>query len=149
MMSNGTSSALSTRTHFSFRVDTWTPDSESIVEHTRRFALELLLPFAIAFAAMFTLQITGACAGEVTICSQHYGSVYNKHDKSDWVYRVVDGKKCWFPANGMKRGSEKPLDELRWPSSETAPPVSIPTDSDPAKMQAPWDMEHRWQGDKQ
>jgi hypothetical protein len=22
-----------TRTHFTFRVDTWTPDSESIVEH--------------------------------------------------------------------------------------------------------------------
>src|SRR5262245_22286153 len=98
---------------------------------------------------MFTLQITGACAGEVTICSQHYGSVYNKHDKSDWVYRVVDGKKCWFPANGMKRGSEKPLDELRWPQLGDRPPVSIPTDSDPAKMQAPWDMEHRWQGDKQ
>jgi len=111
-------------------------------------ASELLLAFAIAFAAMFALRISGASAGEVTICSQDYGSVYNKHDKSDWVYRVVDGKKCWFPANGMKRGRQKPLDELRWPSSETAAPVSIPTDPDPAKMQAPWDMEHRWQGDK-
>jgi hypothetical protein len=25
--------AIKTRTHFTFRVDTWTPDSESIVEH--------------------------------------------------------------------------------------------------------------------
>jgi hypothetical protein len=24
---------MTTRTHFSFRVDTWTPDGESIVEH--------------------------------------------------------------------------------------------------------------------
>jgi hypothetical protein len=24
---------MTTRTHFSFRVDTWTPDGESVVEH--------------------------------------------------------------------------------------------------------------------
>ena len=29
---NGTTS-MTTRTHFNFRVDTWTPDGESVVEH--------------------------------------------------------------------------------------------------------------------
>src|SRR5262245_64866890 len=96
---------------------------------------------------MFTLQITGACAGEVTICSQHYGSVYNKHDKSDWVYRVVDGKKCWFPANGMKRGSEKRLVELCGPGSEPPPPVGFPPISVRAKIKALWDMKNGCQGD--
>jgi hypothetical protein len=30
---------MTTRTHFSFRVDTWTPDGESIVEHVARRGL--------------------------------------------------------------------------------------------------------------
>ena len=29
---------IALRTHFTFRVDTWTPDGESIAEHVVRFA---------------------------------------------------------------------------------------------------------------
>jgi hypothetical protein len=26
-----------------------------------------------------------------------------------WVYRIVDERRCWFPARGLRRGEEKPL----------------------------------------
>lgn len=41
-----------------------------------------------------------------------------------WVYRIVDARKCWFPAGSLRRGEEKPREELRWPQVEV-PPVSI------------------------
>lgn len=31
-----------------------------------------------------------------------------------WIYRFVEGRTCWFEANGLRRGREKPLEELRW-----------------------------------
>ena len=36
--------------------------------------------------------------------------------KGPFVYRDVEGRR-WFPANGLRRGSEKPLEELKWPRS--------------------------------
>src|SRR5262245_57452881 len=30
------------------------------------------------------------------------------HGKGRWVYRDVDGRKCWFPAGRLRRGQEKP-----------------------------------------
>jgi len=82
---------------------------------------------------MIFAGVRTACSGEITYCSHHYGSVLNKRDKSDWVYRIVDGEKCWFPANGLKRGREKPLEELKWPSKE------IPA------MKPIGEFEKRWQ----
>ena len=38
---------MKTRTHFTFRVDTWTPDGESIVEHVAGFIRLRSPPFAL------------------------------------------------------------------------------------------------------
>jgi hypothetical protein len=93
----------------------------------RRFLLETWLAFAIAFAAMFALPVTGACAAEVIDCAESPG-----HGR--WIYRIIDdtGRRCWFQANGLRRGREKPLEELRWPNTETVVPVTNP---DPGNMQ--------------
>jgi hypothetical protein len=44
-----------------------------------------------------------------------------------YVYRIVDERKCWFPAGNLRRGEEKALDELRWP----APPALEISDKPP------------------
>jgi hypothetical protein len=93
----------------------------------RRFLL--LLAFAIAFAAMFALRVTGASAAEVIDCAESPG-----HGR--WIYRIIDdtGRRCWFQANGLRRGRGKPLEELRWPN-ETVVPIIV-RDPDPVDMQA-------------
>jgi hypothetical protein len=93
----------------------------------RRFLL--LLAFAIAFAAMFALRVTGTYAAEVIDCAESPG-----HGR--WIYRIIDdtGRRCWFQANGLRRGREKPLEELRWPNTETVVPVIV-TNPDPGNMQ--------------
>jgi hypothetical protein len=55
----------------------------------------------------------GSASAEVIDCAESPG-------KGDWVYRIIDdsGRHCWFPANGLRRGKEKPREELRWPSSD-------------------------------
>jgi hypothetical protein len=45
----------------------------------------------------------------VTLCSDA------PHGGGKWFYRVVDGHRCWFQAEGIRRGREKPREELRWP----------------------------------
>jgi hypothetical protein len=107
----------------------------------RRFLL--LLAFAIAFPAMFALRVTGAYAAEVIDCAESPG-----HGR--WIYRIIDdtGRRCWFQANGLRRGREKPLEELRWPNTETVVPGII-TDPDPVNMQAPWELAPRRKGAKE
>jgi hypothetical protein len=45
----------------------------------------------------------------VTLCSDV------PHGGGKWFYRVLDGHKCWFQEQGIKRGREKPREELMWP----------------------------------
>lgn len=73
---------------------------------------------AVLFTAMVVLVVANARAGELVFCE-------NVPGKGRWVYRDVDGRKCWFPANGLKRGEEKPLEELKWPRPIGAPPVEV------------------------
>src|ERR1700755_2616670 len=35
--------------------------------------------------------------------------------KGKWLYRQIDGRRCYFRANGLRRGKEKSREELRWP----------------------------------
>ena len=106
-----------------------------------RYTLEMLLAFAIAFLAVYMLVVTGACAGERMQC---FAEPLGK----DWHYRTkvpgfagdVRDDRCWYEGPPMK-----PLEELYWPTEPVAPMIMI--DPDPAKMQAPWELEHRWRGD--
>ena len=61
--------------------------------------------------------------GEVTSCRDNPGP-------GKWVYRIIDGHKCWFEANGMRRGREKPREELAWPKYSN-PTEEIPLDRPP------------------
>src|SRR5262249_8688930 len=60
--------------------------------------------------------------------------------KGRWVYRDVDGRKCWFPAGRLRRGQEKPLEELQWPFTVGSPPSRV---FQPASA-ASWVVEERW-----
>ena len=53
-------------------------------------------------------------AGQLMDCK----AVPPNEDGTDgrWIYRFVEGRTCWFEANGLRRGREKPLEELRWPA---------------------------------
>jgi len=74
-----------------------------------------------------------ASAGEVVVCA-------STHGKGRWVYRDVDGRKCWFPAGRLRRGQEKPLEELQWPFTVGSPPSRV---FQPASA-ASWVVEERW-----
>lgn len=77
-----------------------------------------------------------AWGGEVTYCS-------DSPTQGRSVYRIIDGYPCWFaPEPGMRRGREKPKEELRWPSYAPPPPMDI---SEP--MRPPWAEEERFKGD--
>ena len=56
--------------------------------------------FGAMVLAVLTL-LCGSATAEVIGCAHSPG-------KGDWVYRIVDGQRCWFPANGLR-----PRDELR------------------------------------
>jgi len=66
--------------------------------------------------------------------------------KGRWIYRIVGGRKCWFEADGLRRGREQPIERLRWPE---IPPMSIivpesPTTPSPG---ASGGFEQRWKGE--
>jgi hypothetical protein len=104
--------------------------------NARQYILELVLAFLIAVLAMYVLRVTGACAGEMIDCAESPG-------RGNWVYRVIDDRRCWFRADGLRRGREKPREELRWPIDASPPPMIV-TDPDP---RAPWEFEYRWKGE--
>ena len=69
--------------------------------------------FGAMVLAVLTL-LCGSATAEVIGCAHSPG-------KGDWVYRIVDGQRCWFPANGLR-----PRDELRWAPSQANPPKESP-----------------------
>ena len=102
---------------------------------------QMTLAVAAWIAVLVTLLIivitpVRPARSEITFCSHHYGSVTNRRDRTDWVYRYVDGQKCWFPANGLRRGRYKPLEELKWPDAPTTPAMTI--------MEKEPSFEYRW-----
>jgi hypothetical protein len=65
------------------------------------------------------MLLHGSATAEVIDCAHSPG-------KGNWVYRIIDGQRCWFPANGLHRGKEKPRDELRWaPTTQAEPPKEL------------------------
>ena len=70
---------------------------------------------AILAMALFDRPARG---GEIVDCVEAPGS-------GRWVYRIIDERQCWFPApRGLRRGEEKPREELRWPKPIITDPVS-------------------------
>ncbi len=65
----------------------------------------------------FALFGRSASGGEIVDCVEAPGS-------GRWVYRIIDERQCWFPAGRLRRGEEKPREELRWPKPITADPLS-------------------------
>ena len=89
---------------------------------------------ACVFALWF---LTEARGGEITDCAE-------KHGSGRWIYREVDQRKCWFPAGRLRRGQEKPLEELRWPGlAQPTQPVAEPPRSRPE----PTEFDRRFHGD--
>ena len=68
-------------------------------------------------AVAFALFGRPARGGEIVDCVDSPGS-------GRWVYRIIDERRCWFPARGRRRGEEKPLEELRWPKPIITDPLS-------------------------
>ena len=80
----------------------------------------LTLAIAVSLIVIFT-RVTSS--GEIVNCTEKPGS-------GRWIYRIVEDRKCWFPARGLGRGQEKPLEELRW--VKTTPVPVAPDAIDPA-----------------
>jgi hypothetical protein len=76
-------------------------------------------------AVAFALFGRPACGGEIVDCVEAPGS-------GRWVYRIIDERQCWFPARGLRRGEEKPLEELA---------LAKPIITDPLS-----EFEGRWRG---
>ena len=75
------------------------------------------MSFALITAILtmaFALFGRPASGGEIVDCVEAPGS-------GRWVYRIIDERRCWFPAGRLRRGEEKPLEELRWPKPITDP----------------------------
>lgn len=93
---------------------------------------------AIVFAVIGAVDHCAHAA--VVECSAKPGN-----GKVYWLWRYIDGKQCWFPAeSGMKRGREKPANQLRWHEEEPErpPPSLLP----PEEEKPPWMLEPRWFG---
>jgi len=88
-------------------------------------ALALILAILIILAALVT-----HARSEVTLCRDNPGS-------GKWIYRIVEGYKCWFEAGDLRRGREKPLSELAWPKYNE--PEMIPLDRPPWARPEGWD----------
>src|SRR3954463_9781900 len=81
---------------------------------------ELIMSFALITAILtmaFALFGHPASGGEIVDCVEAPGS-------GRWVYRIIDDRQCWFPAGRLRRGEEKPLEELRWPKSILTDPLT-------------------------
>src|SRR5262245_20285578 len=66
---------------------------------------------AIGVAAIIFAVVAGA--GDIV---QYVAAPPSEEGPDRWVYRFVDGRTCWFIAGNLRRGREKPIEELRWPS---------------------------------
>jgi hypothetical protein len=85
---------------------------------------------SIFLIALFLILLE-ARGGEVLDCAE-------KHGSGRWVYRIVDEKRCWFPAGSLRRGQEKPLEELRWPGlAQPTSPVAVDPEPPQAKPEPP------------
>jgi hypothetical protein len=81
---------------------------------------ELIMSFALITAILtmaFALFGRPAFGGEIVDCVEAPGS-------GRWVYRIIDERRCWFPAGRLRRGEEKPLEELRWPKPIITDPLT-------------------------
>ncbi len=87
---------------------------------------EVIMSFALITAILTMAFARPASGGEIVDCVEAPGS-------GRWVYRIVDERRCWFPAGRLRRGEEKPLEELRWPKPIPADPL-------------PDGFEGRWRG---
>jgi hypothetical protein len=92
---------------------------------------------ACIFALWFLTEVRG---GEITDCADRHGS-------GRWIYRIVDEKRCWFPAGRLRRGEEKPLEELRWPSQPIIQTAPAATPEAPKIRPEPTEFERRFHGD--
>src|SRR5262245_50518213 len=99
----------------------------------RNALVDALVSLALALAiviAVMAIATKLASAGQLVDCAESPGH-------GQYVYRIVDGRRCWFPANGLRRGREKPAEELYW----VAPAAMTPTMPETDKF------EQRWRGD--
>jgi hypothetical protein len=81
---------------------------------------EFIMSFALITAILtmaFALFGRPASGGEIVDCVEAPGS-------GRWVYRIIDERRCWFPAGRLRRGEEKPLEELRWPKPTITDPLT-------------------------
>ena len=78
------------------------------------------MSFALITAILtmaFALFGRPASGGDIVDCVEAPGS-------GRWVYRIIDERRCWFPAGRLRRGEEKPLEELRWPKPTITDPLT-------------------------
>ena len=95
---------------------------------------ELIMSFALITAILtmaFAVFGRPATGGEIVDCVEAPGS-------GRWVYRIIDERRCWFPAGRLRRGEEKPLEELRWPKPTITDPLTDGFEGD--------GFEGRWRG---
>ena len=87
----------------------------------------MLPPVTLILAILVNIIALTYAHSEVTLCRDSPGS-------GKWIYRIVEGSKCWFEAGDLRRGREKPLSELAWPKYNNEPepePEMIPLDRPP------------------
>lgn len=97
------------------------------------------IPIMACILALWILS--EARGGEITDCAERHGS-------GRWVYRIVDERRCWFPAGRLRRGEEKPLGELKWPrvNPPTQPAHDLTLEPPPAPPE-PTEFDRRFHGD--
>jgi hypothetical protein len=95
-------------------------------------------------AVLFTL---------IVVMSKSHGAVIEcnvspAHDGNYWLWRQIDGRKCWFPAPRGQRSQDQPKSSLRWPRSKPAsPPSARPApDEIPFEDKPPWELLPRFRG---
>jgi hypothetical protein len=105
----------------------------------------------LILAAVITMWAAPAYGGDIVDCTERPGA-------GRWVYRIIDARRCWFPAGSLSRGEEKPREELRWPTriesntpavtqpeSPDVPAVSIMVpEPEPPPLES--EFERRWRG---
>lgn len=75
-----------------------------------RFSADVWVAMTLLSAiTIISVMLYGRPArGEMVDCASAHGG-------GRWVYRIIDGRKCWFPASrNIRRGEDKPREELQW-----------------------------------